>query len=862
MQPVTLFLRVFAWFTLRQLTAHPWRLLTVLLGIVLGAAVFTSVRLSIHASVSTFERSVDLLAGRSDLSAVRPGERLSESILAPLLRHPAVRRVSPFCSTYVQSPGRTAESFRLLGVAPLLDRAFRPWAVAPGRVGTPFSWQTLIRRPNTMLVTAVLAGRHGWRSGDQVTLVHSSGRQRFTIAAVVDDPRLNRVEGGWVAVTDIASFQEFTDTRGLLDRIDLQLADSDASAARRQLAQLLPPGVVLADPSAGRRGGRYLIRAYRLNLSILSIAALLVGMFLVYSLVALNAASRRREVAILRACGGSSKLVFALFLVEGAVLGAAGWALALPVSIVLVKQLITGIGQTISDLFVRVRVDDLVLSPSEVGLSLAATVGVAVLAALVPARRAMAVRPAEVMAAAREPSSRSGRRLRFLLGLGLLMLAWPVSRLPGPDDLPLPGYAAVLMLFVAIALASSWGLSCAGGTLSPLLTRWFGTPARLAGKYLRHGGAETAVAVTALITAVALFTALAIMVHSFRQTVTSWVSQAISGDLFVRPPLAVANEFKDPLPAATVVALKRLSPPAELMPSRQFQLTHDGRPYQFEALDMAAFFKRADFVWMSPPTQRLRHQVAAGEGVLVSEVFANRSGLRPGDRFHLRLRGRHLALPVAGQVRDYRTRGGVVFYDLAALERRLGPVGWGAVRIYRQSPHDPMAETLGRWRRALTAGSAKAPVEMISGSDLRRAILRIFDETFALTWILLLVSLAVAALGVATTMTIRVLERSRDISTLVAIGADRRQVGRMVMCEAILLSVVGIIAGLGAGYGLSLLLIYVINRQSFGWTFIYQVDWSVLAVMAPLVLLSAMVAALPAVRLAVARPPSEALRER
>ena len=855
-------LRIFGWFSLRRMAAHPWRMLTVLLGIAMGAAVFTSVRLSIHASVNTFERSVDLLAGRSDLTAVRPGERLSESLLALLLRQPDVRRVSPFCSTYVRSPELSEASFRLLGVAPLLDRAFRQWTVGGTAAAGRARWLELMRIPNAMLTTSVLANHYGWRLGDRVTLIHGGGRMSFHIVAVVDDPALNRVEGGWVAATDIASYQEFTGTRGLLDRIDLQLAVGDPAAARRRLAPLLPDGVELVDPAAGKRGGRYLIRAYQLNLSILSIAALLVGMFLVYSLVALNAASRRREIAILRACGGSSALVFGLFLAEGAVLGAAGWVLALPVSIVLVKQLIAGIGQTITDLFVRVRVADLVLSPAEVGLSLAVTVGVAVLAALLPARRAMGVRPAEVIATARERWPRSEPRWHPLLGLGLLGLTWPVARLPAPENLPLPGYAAVVLLFAGVALVVPWGLRRAGAVLASPLAWRFGTPARLAGRYLRHGGAETAVSVTALITAVALFAALAVMVHSFRQTVALWVSQSISGDMFVRPPLAVANGFKDPLPAATVEALKRLSPPADLMPSREFQLRYDGRPYQFEALDLTAFFHRADFVWMSAPSPALRRRLAAGEGVVVSEVFANRSGLRPGHRFHLRLSGRHLVLPVLGLVRDYRTRGGVVFFDLAALERLVGPVGWGAVRLYRQAPDAPLDATLSQWRRVLTEDGAGAPIEMIGGHSLRRAILRIFDETFALTWVLLLIALAVAALGVATTMTIRVLERSRDISTLAAIGADRRQVGGMILCEAALLSTAGVAAGLSVGFGLSLLLIYVINRQSFGWTFIYHVNGSVLIVMVPMIVIAAMLAALPAVRLAVGRPPAEALRER
>ena len=229
---------------------------------------------------------------------------------------------------------------------------------------------------------------------------------------------LGVTESGRVAITDIATFQEFTGTIGAVDRIDLILHPSPEGALA-SLTAMLPAGTMLQGPGDAKRSGQSMIRAYALNLSILSFAALFVGMFLVYSLVALNAASRRKELAILRSLGASSRIVFWLFIAEGAFFGLLGWLLALPTGAFLTRFLLEGVSRTVTNLFVRVNVVDMALSPWEIAFSFGVTLGVAVLAAVLPAREAMRIAPKEVMAAA-SPGQKTGNRTRRLALAGLL----------------------------------------------------------------------------------------------------------------------------------------------------------------------------------------------------------------------------------------------------------------------------------------------------------------------------------------------------------------------------------------------------------------------------------------------------------
>ena len=849
------FLRLFGWFNLRQVRRQPWRALAVVLGIALGAAVFTSVRIAVDASLDSFSRSMDAFAGRADRVVTQPGGRVPEDLVARLQAIPGVA-VAPVMTTYTREAGGT-RSFLLVGIDPLMDRAMRSWEKA-GPAGEEAAWLQIMAEPFTLLAGETLARESGWGSGDRVMLTHRNGNTPFIVAGRISAEGLGAMANGRIALCDIATFQEFTGTFGRVDRIDLRLTDRFAELPP-EAAALIGTDLKVGPPGAVKTSGQGMIRAYQVNLSFLSFTSLFVGMFLVYSLVAMNAAARRRELAILRAVGASPRCVYWLFVGEGALYGLAGWLLAMPLGSLLVRHLLDGVSATISTLFVRVYVDRLTLDFGEILLSLAMTIMVAMLAALQPAQAAGRVPPREVMMAVRRSeASRTTVRRLALTGLAGLLLVWPLGQLPAIRGVPLAGYLACLVLFAGFALLAPWMLQQAGRFLHPLTLGRSRGPARLAAGYLRDSLARIAIAVGALITAVALFTALVIMVRSFRHTVEIWVEQTISGDLFVTTRMAETNRVWEPLPPTLVDDLGRRED-IDLVPNRQFSLSYEGYAFQLEAMDFEAFQGYGRFFWLQGGAH-LVPSLARGEGVLLSEVFAHRTGLGVGDTFQTRLRGRDLAWPVLGLVRDYRTHGGVVFCALADLDRRLGGLAWGGVRIFFTDRSRDIAAATARLQDELVLRFGDR-LDMMAGSALRAAVLKIFDETFAITTVLLLIALLVAALGITTILTVRVLERTGELNTISALGGSRGQIQAMILWEAFFIVAVGELLGVLCGFGLSYLLVFVINRQSFGWTFLYGVDWAALAISLPLIVAAALAAALPAMRLAVRTSPAALLRE-
>ncbi|WP_034628312.1 FtsX-like permease family protein [Desulfocurvibacter africanus] len=919
-------------FGLRHLRRSFWRTLAVVLGIGLGAAVFTSVRLAVDASLESFTRSMDLLAGQAELSVSMPGGRLDDDLVARLATEHGII-VAPVLTAWVNATKITAtpdtiddteqptneqrgsrgapypengpggwglgrseplwqakpspaltqptpgETFRLVGLDPLLDASLRdlgeaePEAVGGSRGGGDDSgddggggltmdvrvWRRLMVEPWSLALSSRLAERLGLREGDGLELTYAGRTARMKVVALLSDEGLAMADGGLIALADLATVQELTGLLGLVDRIDLRLTHG---ATEADVRALLPPGAVLGPPSAERESGQAMIGAYRLNLTVLGFVSLFVGMFLVYSLVAVAAASRRRELAILRSLGASRRVLMLLFLAEGGLLGLLGWLASLPMSFVLMPRLLRAVNATISTLFTRVNVDSLSVSPTEALLSLTVTVGVSVAAALQPAREARAVPPREALTMAGIHGRAAPVHGPALIGLLLIALAWPISLLPSPEAFPLPGYAAIFLLFAGFTLLCPWLVRIVSSLALPFVSRLGGAPGLLAGRAVSQADARTALSVGALVTATALFLALSIMVQSFRSTFTLWLEQTVSGDLFVRPALSDANDYRTPLPPDALAWIEAHKAEAANLPYLRIAVSLDGAPYQLEIMDLEVLVQRGlgSFLFLRGDPRRALELTGQGRGVLVSEVLANRTGLGLGERYRDTVAGVSLDEEIVGIIRCYRTRGGVVYLTDSRWRELGGEFAPNGVRMWFPVP-DPEARARA-FRQAILSSPVGFGLEASVGGELRREIARIFDQTFAVTTVLLLVALAVAALGIAGALTVMVLERSREVRTMLALGGSRGQVRAMILWEACLLVTAGLAAGTACGFLLSAILIYVVNRVSFGWTFLYSVDWLALALGLPLIFLACLAAGLPALRIAASGPPAAVLRER
>lgn len=896
-------LRLYGWFSLRYARRHFWRTAAVVVGLSLGAGVFVAVRLAVTTSVRSFEQSMDAVTGSADFVVTRPGGTVPNDIIRDLLALPVVKTASPLMAVTVrvQAPGGRSAAVRLIGLDPVLDRPLRPWASQPVPDGTQArNWTALMTDRDTVFAGSALARRLGLTAGSRLSVRYLDHHRDFTVLGVLKDEGLGLAEGGMILLADLATVQEFLGSFDGVDRVDGAFRQGGKEEGLRTLEGLLGARYAVQPLEERKKSGRSMVAAYEQNLSVLSFVSLFVGMFLVYSLTAFNSVSRRREVAVLRSLGASSPLVFFLFLLDGVLLGIVGWAVGIPVSALFAKDLLRAVSGTVTLLFARVDVEALSLSPWDVAASIGLTAGVAALAALQPAWSLMDVPPTEAIrprsTGLGNVSTRLMRRTRstphggsvsmegagsweahglperFLkgfsgtgrltaLGLALLALVWPLSWAPPVHGIPVAGYAAVFFLFCGFSLLAPGTLKKVSALSPDSVRKAAGEPCVLALKNLDKAGSRIAVSIGALVTAVALFTALVVMIASFRKTLEEWVYQTVSGDLFLRPMLADLNGYRDPLPNEVVRFLSELSD-ADVVAYRRIAMDYAGLECALEGIDLDRFRRHGGFLFRKGDAQAAYEAMASGDGVIISEVFSNRTGLRMGDRLRTTVHGRPMDFAVVGIYRDYRTQGAVIYMDARVLRDRTGDGSWSGARVFFSGSEDHIVQKAQRLREEiLSRFGGRYDLEMIVGRELRKDILDVFDQTFAVTTVLLVMALLVAGLGMMTTLTVMVLERMGQLNTLKAVGASPGQIRRMLLWEAAFMTGVGSLLGLGCGFVLSVILIEVINAQSFGWTFLYHVAWDELGAALPLIAAVSLGATVPAQRLAFRHSPAMLLRE-
>jgi putative ABC transport system permease protein len=819
--------RLFRSFILRRFRQERLRSLLTVAGIALGVAVVVAVRLANASSVGGFAAALDVMSGAASLEIVAPATGVDEARLPALGWLRDFGDVSPVIEADVLAgPAGRAEPMRVLGVDILRDRAFREYRLiefADGeRQPAPQEFLALLVAPDSVITTDVFARRHGLRVGDPLEVAIGDERQTFRVRGLLRNEGPARVLDGNFLLMDIAAAQWAFGRLGRLDRLELRLAEGlDVAAAERQIAERLPAGLSVQRPA--RRGEQVetMLRAFHFNLTALAYVALLVGLFLVYNTVSVSVIARREEIGTLRAVGASRRLVLGLFLGEAAGLAIAGSVAGVGLGWVLAHAAVQLTSATVNALHGAAAAPVPALRASDVALGLGSGVALSLAAAAAPALEASRVGPLAALRGADRVEARyRARPLHLALGVGLLVAAAALAQLGPVDGLPLFGFAAALATVFGIAYlvpAALVVLSRVGGRP---LARLFGVEGLLAHANLAASIPRLSVSVAALAVALAMMVAIAIMIGSFRETVIYWVGQTLQADLYMatarRSSLdsqAVISEELERAVAAhpAVAAVDRF---------RSANLVHEGRLTVLGAGDFDVLLAHGNLLFKAPRDGRAAVRAAIGtDAIVVSEAFALKTGAEAGSLVHLHTPHGRAPFRVAAVYYDYTSDRGVIVMDRATFTRHYGDMRPTSLTVYLHEGSDPA----GVRDALMQALGERHRVFIHTNASLRTEVLRIFDSTFAITYALEAIAIFVGIMGVTGTLLTLILERRRELTTLRLVGADARQIRRTVVIEAGLIGLVSQALGLVAGLGLALILIFVINVQSFGWTIQFHV---------------------------------------
>jgi putative ABC transport system permease protein len=808
-RPFLHLIRLVAW---RSLSRDRMRSLVTILGVALGVAVVLAIRLANEGVLESFRSSLDHVAGKSRLQ-VSAGEQGFDETLFPAMAHaPGVARAVPVVQVITTVAGEIGETLVVLGVDVLTDAAVREYRGPTPDLQDPLQ---LLTDPDAVLVTERFAGIHGLQLGAPVRLLTPTGPKTFVIRGLLADRGAARTMDGQFAVMDIAAAQVHFGKLGRMDRVDLLLEDQvDPDQVAATLRRQLPPEVTVERPEARNAQVEQMLASFQLNLFVLSLIALFVGVFLVYNTMAVSVVRQRREIGILRALGVSRGQIMLAVGTEGGLVGLIGSALGVGIGLFMARAALGAVSQTVSSLYAFVRPGELHLPPGLIAQAVLMGSGIAVLSAWSPALEAASVPPREDLALASLE-----RKHRPLLvpaaGLVLALAAYGLAQAGPVGGQPLLGYAAALSLLLGAALLCPAFLILTHRALTSVLAGSRLLEGRMAVGNLGRGLRRNAVTIAAMVVGLSMLVSVSTMIQSFRRTVEVWIHQTIRADLYLSRATRLIKGADARLPAGILDSVRGIPGLAEVDGFRGLRV-EDGRGGRFllGAGDFGVMARRGRLLFRRGDSATILQEAKARGQLIVSETFAERYRLKEGDEVALRPPGQVIRLQIAGVYYDYTTEGGLAVMDRGLFQKFWRDPWLSSIVIYLEPGTDPQAVRL----ELLSRLSGHGDLVVLSNRALKARVLEIFDQTFAITYALEIVALVVAALGVLNTLVASVLERTREIGVLRSVGFTRGGIRRTVLCEAACMGLLANVVGALAGLALSLILIYVINKQSFGWT--------------------------------------------
>jgi len=777
----------------REWRHHPWRHGVAMLAVALGVALAWSVHLINASALSEFSQAVRSANGQPDAVLRGPREGFDDSVLDAVAGSSAVTRASPVVEvdTYAAGADGSRVAVRVIGIDPLVAGAIAPALMPRPAVGSD---RLAGLDPDRIFANAAAREKLRLRDGDEVALQSGPHWQRLRVGGDV------AAGGAPLLVLDIAGAQAHFGFVGRLSRIDLRL---QPGARVESLAPLLPAGVQPVPVDEAEQRVSNLSRAYRVNLTVLALVALFVGAFLVYSVVSLSVAQRTPQFALLGVLGLTGGERRALVLVECAALGAAGSALGLLLGAGMAQGALHWLAGDLGGGFFpgitpTLRID----APGALGFGLLGTAS-ALVGGWVPATRARALQPALALKGlglpdARAPSPWPGL---LLLAAGVLL-----ALVPPIGGLPLAAYGAVAaLLFGGVALVP-WAVHA----LLALFPQPEGALTLLALERARFQRHTATAAVAGVVSSLALSVALTVMVASFRSGVSQWLDGVLPADLYARTAgssLAGDQAWLDASFAQTVAALPGVAQ-VQTARVRALAWAPSRPPVALMARELGAQGELLPLVAPALPAR-------AGEtGVFVSEAMVALYGAQPGSLLTLPLAGTAPQVRVRGVWRDYARQFGTVAIAAADYRRLTGDTRINDLSIWL-APGAEMARVQAALRAALPDPTM---LEFAATSDLRRISLTIFDRSFAVTYYLQVVAIAIGLVGIAASLSAQVLARRKEFGLLAHLGLTRRQIIAVVAGEGAAWLAAGTAVGLLLGLAISVVLVHVVNPQSFHWS--------------------------------------------
>jgi putative ABC transport system permease protein len=778
-----------------QIREQPGRFLVTVLALALGVALGSSVYLVNASALNEFGLATKRLVGEADIVIRGPREGFPEQLFVDLAGNAAVSALSPVLELDAALAGRK-DTLKVLGIDP-----FRAAALQPALIGEIGDGVFKLFDSGAIYLSAPAAQALKLQRGSELKVTVGSANKALHVLGILPESAYPQA----LALMDIASAQWAFNAVGKLNRIDVRLAaGTNVEAFRRELAAVLPAGVLAVAPQVERDRAVSVTRAYRVNLNMLALVALFTGAFLVFSTQSLSVLRRRRSLALLRALGVTSGELRRALIGEGIALGIVGSLLGVALGVLIAAGVLKFLTADLGNGQLRAVGASLRAAPLQLLAFFVIGVAVAAIGAWIPAREASRQRPARSLKGGDGDYRRVAGK-SWQAGLALLIAGSALAWLPAIGGLPVFGYAAIAALLLGAVL---WVPAITMKTLA-LAPPTHRIVMDVSIAQLRENVGTSALSLASIIVSFSLMVAMAIMIYSFRVSFDHWLGKLLPADLQLREPFGNDTAYwssADQNRLAAIAGVSRI----EFRRSRQLLLD----PMRAAVTLIARGASDPDTAAELPLVQQTSPPPGAIASAWISEALQDLYGYKIGDTLSVPLAGRLQPFKIAGVWRDYARLSGSIVISRQAYRAATGDDSANEASLWLD-PGVDVATTEKTLRSQFGNGDA---LEITTTTALHERSLQIFDRAFAITYALEAIAVIIGLTGISFAASSTALARRGEFGMLRHIGMLRRQIIAMLAHEGLVTSAFGVIYGLGLGVVLSLVLVYVVNRQSFNWS--------------------------------------------
>jgi putative ABC transport system permease protein len=750
-----------------------------------------------------------------------------------------VRVAVPIIEAVVDTRTTGEGSLLILGVDMTGDRSLRDYQLESGDDGVLDDPLVFLAQPDSLILTKEFAGRNGIGVGQPVTLGTVLGNRRFTVRGLIASSGLASAFGGNLAIMDIYAAQRMFGRGRTFDRIDVAVKDGQTVADMQSaLREVLGPGFQVDAPAARGQQFEAMTAAYSMMISISSLLALFIGMFIIYNSFAIAVAQRRAEIGILRALGATRRQILWLFLMESAVSGLVGSLVGAFLGLLIARGVAASIGTLIADIYgVAQKADAVLASPSLVGVALLIGVATSIAAAVIPARQAARVDPVHALQKGKfQVLSESESRKRLLAAAALTAVSVTCLVAGSTRLVFYVGY--ILAITVAVLLGPLLSLILSRA-LRPILKLIRPVEGALAADSLIQTPRRTSATVAAVMLSLALVVAFAGMARASYDSIIDWVDGTLNPDLFVTPAqdIVVRTLRFPPDMAAELSAIPGVS---RVQMVRTSRIVFRGAPVMVVATQMASIADTVRPRAVQGDASAMYRTAAGGRGVLVSDNLAELQGLKLGQMLEVAAPGGVIRLPIVAIVVDYSDQLGTILMDRSVFQQYWNDDSVNIFRLYLERTDEAPAVK----RRILEKYAGVRQVFVLTNRDLKSYILRITDQWFSLATVQIAVAVLVAILGIVNTLTVSITDRRRELGVLKAVGGLHGQIRRTIWLEAISIGVLGLALGYALGAVNLYYILQVVHHDIAGLRLDYEFPVTVTLALVPTMLAAAFIAAI------------------